>query len=181
MDPGLLLDWYGAAAYCNWLSEQEGLPEGPVVLPPQRGGAYAEGMSIPADVLQRTGYRLPTEAEWEFACRAGAVTSRYYGHSIDLLDAYARYQANSKEHAWTCGSLFSNDLGLFDMLGNVFEWCQDSVNDSKPGKKGIYNDIISIHESIVEKNPRLLRGGAFYDHTGVRPLGVPWRGRPVGP
>ena len=93
-------------------------------------------MSIPADVLERTGYRLPTEAEWEYACRAGAVTSRYYGHSIDLLDAYARYQANSKEHAWTCGSLFPNDLGLFDMLGNEYEWCQDSSNASKPRKEG---------------------------------------------
>jgi len=124
-------------------------------------GAYGEGMSIPADVLQRTGYRLPTEAEWEFARRAGAVTSRYYGHSIDLLDAHARYQADSKEHAWTCGSLFSNDMGLLDMLGNVFEWCQDSVNNTKPGKKGIYNDIINIYESIVEKNPRLLRGGSL--------------------
>src|ERR1017187_2013883 len=118
-------------------------------------------MSIPADALDRTGYRLPTEAEWEYACRAGAVTSRYYGHSIDLLESYARYQANSKEHAWTCGSLFSNDLGLFDMLGNMFEWCQDSPNASKPGKKGAYNDIISISESINEKNPRLLRGGSF--------------------
>ena len=118
-------------------------------------------MSIPADVLERTGYRLPTEAEWEYACRAGAVTSRYYGHSLDLLKAYARYQANSKEHAWTCGSLFPNDLGLFDMLGNMDEWCQDSWNASKSAKKGIYNDSISISESIVEKNPRLLRGGTF--------------------
>ena len=118
-------------------------------------------MSIPADVLQRTGYRLPTEAEWEFACRAGAVTSRYYGHSIDLLDAYARYQANSKDHAWSCGSLLPNDMGLFDMLGNVFEWCQGSLNASQPGKEGIYNDFINISESIIEKNPRLLRGGSF--------------------
>ena len=106
--------------------------------------------------------RSRAEAEWEYACRAGAVTSRYYGHSIDLLDSYARYQANSKDHAWTCGSLFSNDLGLYDMLGNMFEWCQDSLNASKPEKKGIYDDIISISESTVEKNPRILRGGAFY-------------------
>ena len=130
---------------------------------PNEAGAYAEGMSIPADVLERTGYRLPTEAEWEYACRSGAVTSRYYGLSIDLLDAYAWYQANSKEHAWTCGSLFPNDLGLFDMLGNMYEWCQDSWNASKPGKKGICNDVINISESIIEKNPRLLRGGSFYD------------------
>ena len=160
--PWIAPDWYTAAHYCNWLSEQEGLPKDQWCYLPNEAGAYAEGMSIPADVLQRTGYRLPTEAEWEFTCRAGAVTSRYYGHSLDLLDAYARYQANSKEHAWTCGSLFPNDLGLFDMLGNMYEWCQDSVNASRPAKKGIYNDSINISESIVEKNPRILRGGSFY-------------------
>ena len=134
-----------------------GFAERPVVLPPDEAGAYAEGMAIPADVLGR-GYRLPTEAEWEYACRAGAVTSRYYGHSLDLLYAYAWSQANSNEHAWR-GSLFSNDLGLFDMLGNMLEWCQDSRDASKLVKKGIYNDIINISESIVEKNPRVLRGG----------------------
>ena len=161
--PWIAPDWYTAAHYCNWLSDQEGLPKDQWCYLPNEAGAYAEGMSIPADVLQRTGYRLPTEAEWEFTCRAGAVTSRYYGHSLDLLDAYARYQANSKEHAWRCGSLFPNDLGLFDMLGNMYEWCQDSWNASKPAKKGIYNDLINISESIVEKNPRLLRGGTFDD------------------
>ena len=161
--PMIGVDWYEAAAYCNWLSEQEGLPKDQWCYLPNEAGAYAEGMSIPADVLQRRGYRLPTEPEWEFACRAGAVTSRYYGNSLDLLDAYARNQANSKKHAWTCGSLISNDLGLFDMLGNMFEWCQDSWNASKPGKKGIYNDIILISESIVEKNRHLLRGGSFYN------------------
>ena len=119
------VSWYGAAAYCNWLSEQEGLPKDQWCYLPNEDGAYAEGMTIPADVLQRTGYRLPTEAEWEYACRAGAITSRYYGVSTDLLGKYAWYQANSQEHAWPCGSLLPNDLGLFDMLGNVFEWVQD--------------------------------------------------------
>ena len=130
--------WYIAADYCNWLSEQEGLPKDQWCYLPAEGGAYDEGMTIPADVLERTGYRLPTEAEWEYACRSGTVTSRYYGHSIDLLDAYARYQANSKEHAWPCGSLLPNDLGLFDMLGNVFEWVQDSTRRTMPEKSGLY-------------------------------------------
>ena len=82
-------------------------------------------MTIPADALKRTGYRLPAEAEWEYACRAGTITSRYHGPSVRLLKAYARYAANGGEHAWPGGSLLPNDLGLFDMLGNVFEWCQD--------------------------------------------------------
>jgi formylglycine-generating enzyme required for sulfatase activity len=133
-------DWYTAAHYCNWLSEQDGLPKDQWCYVPNEAGAYAQGMSIPADVLDRTGYRLPTEAEWEYACRAGTVTSRYYGHTIELLEAYARYAANSKEHAWSCGSLFSNDLGLFDMLGNQYEWCQDRKDASKPRQNGIFND-----------------------------------------
>ena len=159
-------DWYSAAHYCNWLSEQEGLPKEQWCYLPKKKGDYAEGMSIPADVLERTGYRLPTEAEWEFTCRAGAVTSRYYGHSLDLLDAYARYQANSKDHAWRCGSLFPNDLGLFDMLGNTYEWCHNSWIASRPAKKGIYNDSLNIYESIESTdglNLRVFRGGSYID------------------
>ena len=53
------------------------------------------------------------------------------------------------------------------MLGNMYEWCQDSWNASKPAKKGIYNDLINISESIVEKNPRLLRGGSFDNQPAI--------------
>jgi formylglycine-generating enzyme required for sulfatase activity len=184
--PWIAPDWYMAAHYCNWLSEQEGLPKYQWCYVPNEAGAYAEGMSIPANVLQRTGYRLPTDAEWEFTCRAGAVTSRYYGHSLELLDAYARYQANSKEHAWRCGSLFPNDLGSFDMLGNIGEWCQDSVNALKSAKNGISIDLINTSASSVEKYPRLLRGGAFIDPPAIvrsakRDWGAPaYRGTHVG-
>jgi hypothetical protein len=161
--PMIGFTWYIAANYCNWLSEQEGLPKDQWCYLPNEAGAYAEGMTIPADVLERTGYRLPTEAEWEYACRAGALTSRYYGHSIALLDAYARYAANSNERAWMCGSLLPNDLGLFDMLGNECEWVQNSKHRVTQEKRGLSSDIINMSESIYERNPRLLCGGSLDD------------------
>jgi formylglycine-generating enzyme required for sulfatase activity len=161
--PWILPDWYAAAHYCNWLSEQEGLPKDRWCYLPNEEGAYSEGMSIPADVLERTGYRLPTEAEWEYACRAGTVTSRYYGTSSDLLGAYARYQANSNEHAWMCGSLIPNDLGLFDMLGNVWEWCHtiETAATSRPSVNRPAYDRINEITHVNEKDPRVLRGGPF--------------------
>jgi formylglycine-generating enzyme required for sulfatase activity len=161
--PAIVGPWYAAAAYCNWLSEQEGLPKDQWCYIPGEGNAYAEGMTIPADVLKRRGYRLPTEAEWEYACRAGAVTSRYYGNSLELLDAYARYQANSNDHAWSCGSLLPNDLGLFDMLGNEYEWVQDSMRRALAERRGVFSDDIRIYDYIHEDDARVLRGGTFND------------------
>ena len=128
--------WYHAAAYCNWLSRQEGLPE---CYEPNPDGRYAAGMKIKPDALRLGGYRLPTEAEWEYACRAGAGTSRYYGASVDLLGRYAWYNATSQDHAWPCGSLLPNELGLFDMLGNTYEWCQDVAQIYQPDRNNSYH------------------------------------------
>jgi formylglycine-generating enzyme required for sulfatase activity len=129
--------WYDAAAYCNWLSEQEGIDKKEWCYLPNKDGAYAEGMKLAPDYLRREGYRLPSEAEWEYACRAGAVTSRYYGDTEELLGKYAWYTKNSQDRGMLPGEagklgvpggcLKPNDFGLFDMLGNALEWCQESI------------------------------------------------------
>ena len=156
--PMIYVSWYGAAAYCNWLSEQEGLPKDQWCYVPNQDRAYGAGVTIPADVLKRTGYRLPTEAEWEYACRSGTITSRYYGFSTDLLGNHAWSRANSQDHAWPCGGLLPNDLGLFDMLGNVYEWVQD-----RSGPPIQTNDDINRVEYFNIRYPRLRRGGTFFN------------------
>jgi formylglycine-generating enzyme required for sulfatase activity len=161
-----MFSWYAAASFCNWLSEQEGLPKDQWCYLPAANGYFGSGMTIPADVLRRKGYRLPTEAEWEYACRSGTMTSRYYGLSADLLEGYARYLPHSKEHAWACGSLRPNELGLFDMLGNMFEWVQDGNRAYNKGEHQAVIDSISVIAHI-DDSPRLVRGGSFANDPAI--------------
>src|SRR5262245_22966489 len=132
--PIIGVTWYDAAAYCNWLSKQEGLPESQWCYIPDKHGKFTTGMQLAPDYLQRRGYRLSTEAEWEYCCRAGAGTARHYGRTEVLLPKYAWSLRNAGEHSRPVGSLKPNDFGLFDMLGNAWCWCSDSYLSYKPGK-----------------------------------------------
>jgi serine/threonine protein kinase/formylglycine-generating enzyme required for sulfatase activity len=130
--PVLGVSWYMAVQYCNWLSMQEGLPQDQWCYRTNKCGKLADGMQLAPNYLERSGYRLPTEAEWEYASRAGAVTSRYYGESEELLEKYAWYVKNSAQRTWPVGTLKPNDFGLFDMHGQVEVWCQDEYMDYGP-------------------------------------------------
>ena len=138
--PILGVTWFEAAQYCSWLSEQEGIAETEWCYPSVAEigkRVYAErpeerGIRRPANRLERTGYRLATEVEWEYACRAGAGTSRFFGNVEDQLDHYAWSARNSGGRARSVGELKPNDFGLFDMLGNAAEWTDDNASAKSP-------------------------------------------------
>ena len=92
---------------------------------------------------------------------ANRLTSRYYGRSVELLEKYAWYSQNSQDRAWSCGQLLPNELGLFDMLGNMHEWCQVQYYPYPEGEVNATTDDSNILLSINEKCPRLFRGGSF--------------------
>jgi eukaryotic-like serine/threonine-protein kinase len=156
--PQTRVTWYDAVAYCNWRNGKDGIPQQEWCYQPNADGRYAPGMKIASNVVSRTGYRLPTEAEWEYACRAGTVTSRCFGDSDDLAVRYACCLLNSEENQpFPVGSLLPNAFGLFDMYGNVFEWCLDSDRHEW--------GVAKTDEEIVEdQDARSVRGGAFYTH-----------------
>jgi formylglycine-generating enzyme required for sulfatase activity len=156
------MTWYEAAEYCNWLSEKEGISADQWCYESNQQRQFAAGMRAKHDYLALTGYRLPTEAEWEFACRAGTNTRFYFGEDDSLLAGYAWYKDNSRNRTWPVASLKPNDFGLFDMHGNVWQWCETPSQDyPKPGSE-TYNDDPAT-TTVGSEGRRVLRGGS-YDH-----------------
>ena len=162
--------WYQAASYCNWLSQQEGLPRSQWCYDPEQ--AFASGMMLYPDYLQRTGYRLPSEAEWEYACRAGAITARHFGETDTLLPNYAWYTKNAQDR-WLLpvGTLKPNDFGLFDTLGNTFEWCQERAFPFRTDRpmmsdlESVWEAERTINRAVDDKSTRPLKGGSFFSFT----------------
>lgn len=125
------VSWRDAIRFCNNLSEINGLRK-----------CYSFDNEIDDYIFDSAanGYRLPTEAEWEYACKAGSKGSRY-GELAEI----AWYKGNSSETPHNVGLKAPNALGLYDMLGNVWEWCTD------------------IYDETVYGSYRIIRGGGWCD------------------
>jgi formylglycine-generating enzyme required for sulfatase activity/serine/threonine protein kinase len=169
--PMVDVTWYEAARYCNWLSKQERLPEAE--------WCYIEpigpGMTMPREYLGRRGYRMPTEAEWEYACRSGAVSSRFFGNQASRLREYCWYAENSGDRTHPVGTLKPNDLGLFDMHGNVWEWGQDPFEMLDPALPDLSRVDRENSNAVTSASIRVLRGGSFnYQAVYLRSADRDW-------
>ncbi len=132
--PANSMQQYSALMYCKWLYQKSGI-----------------------------FYRLPTEAEWEYACRAGATTVFPFGNDAKQIGEYAWYKQNSENRYHKIGQKKPNAWGLYDMLGNVAEWTMDQY------KEDYFTTIKSDNsDPIIEpttRYPRTVRGGTYQDET----------------
>ncbi len=134
------VSWFDAVKFCNYLSKEYKLEP-----------AYElNGGNVEWDI-KSNGFRLPTEAEWEFACRAGTTDDRY-----GELDDIAWYVENSKNSTQPVGQKTENKFGLYDTLGNVWEWCWDWY------KKGYNKENVGNPKGPDNGSRRVVRGGGWY-------------------
>jgi formylglycine-generating enzyme required for sulfatase activity len=165
--PQVGVSWYDAARYCNWLSERADIPKEQWVYP--ESIVPDQGLELPADYLRRTGYRLLTEAEWEYAARAGTATSRHFGDDDSALSRYAWYDGNTnRDRAYPVAQLLPNQWGLYDMLGNVWEWTFDR-RQPYPSPERVTEDLEDSVLRVSNDVARTRRGGSFsYEWFTVR-------------
>lgn len=163
------VSWFDAVRFCNRLSEREGLTPSYRIQEPRE-----ETNAQPIVEWDRAadGYRLPTEAEWEYACRAGTETTYSFGDDESQLGDHAWFQGNSKNRTHTVGEKKPNGWDLHDLHGNVWEWCWDWYESYK-----VTNDS---DKSVTWTDPvgppsggrRVLRGGSFcFEPRNLRAAG----------
>jgi formylglycine-generating enzyme required for sulfatase activity len=148
------VSWYEAVEFCNKLSEKDGLTK-----------CYTINDYDVTCNWSAKGWRLPTEAEWEYTCKAGTTNDFYSGsltneYTISLdsnLDKIGWYYDNSSDQTHPVGQKQANAFGLFDMSGNVYEWCWDRYSSTY-----YTNTTVTDPTGSSEGSLRLLRGGCWY-------------------
>ncbi|MFN3189738.1 MAG: bifunctional serine/threonine-protein kinase/formylglycine-generating enzyme family protein [Aureliella sp.] len=162
--PAQRVSWDQAVQFCNWLSRQHGFyavyeEDG------EMSFELADGQTWTGKkwkrFAERNGYRLPTEAEYEYACRAGSETLYSFGDSPKFFSHYVAWTNNTRVACQPCGQLMPNRWGFFDLHGNVWEWCEDWYRPLESDQLAV--DPIN---SIPTKAGRSFRGGGVFTFTG---------------